>query len=142
MALAMSAGNSQPLLREYMLRRIGAGSSKESLATLVRGLGKTKDAAVQLVFLDALRSSLSGQRQAEPPKEWSATYAELSKSSDSNVRLQAQSLGVTFGDEAALSQIRKLVLDRQQPTDARIQAVNSLLGAKDPKLAPALLSIA
>ena len=57
LALAMSAGESIPLLREFMLRRIGSSDAKASLAVLVTGLGATNDPKLQLTFLNALRSA-------------------------------------------------------------------------------------
>ncbi len=60
------------------------------------------------------------------------------QSADEQVRLHAESLGVTFGDEMALTKVRQRVLDRDQPLAARQEGLASLLGAKDPKLASLL----
>jgi putative heme-binding domain-containing protein len=54
------------------------------------------------------------------------------------VKLQSQSLGVTFGSESALAAVRKLVESEKETAETRVAALGSLLGAKDPKLAPVL----
>ena len=50
LALAMSAGESIPLLREFMLRRIGSSDSDSSLRVLVKGLGEATADSLQLTF--------------------------------------------------------------------------------------------
>lgn len=141
LAIGLSAGKGMPKIRDWMMQRIGVSGKPQALATLVQGLGKAENVEQQLAFLEAIRGSLAGQRQAKAPDDWRAVYDRLSKSSDSNIQLQAQSLGVTFGDELALASVRKVVEDKKASADARKQALGSLLGAKDPKLAPVLQSL-
>jgi len=138
LALGLSASKTLPFVRDAMLRRIGATSEGQALATLIRGLDKTSVSDVQIAFLAAIRASLAGQRRATAPKEWEAVFAKLSQSADANVRLQTQALGVTFGNEAALAAVRKTVETQSEPQNARLEALASLLGAKDPKLAVTL----
>ncbi len=141
LALGLKVGTNIPTVRNLMLRKIGASRSKESIATLIRALGKTNQTEVQLAFLDAIRTSLAGQRQAEAPAEWNALYERLSQSSDANVKLQAQALGVTFGSESALATVRQMVQTKTESSEKRSEALRSLLGAKDPKLGPVLRAL-
>jgi len=141
LALAMSAGESIPLLREFMLRRIGSSDAKSSLAVLVTGLGSTNEPKLQLTFLNALRSALKGQRSVDPPKGWQRVSGPLLTSNDNSVRLQATALGVTFGDAAAISVLRKQVTNAEGDVEERLVALDSLLGINDPELPPTLLSL-
>ena len=138
LAWAMSAGESIPLLRDYMLRRIGSSDAAASLAVLVRGLGKAENVGLQQTFLKAIRSALRGQRRVAAPAEWPAVYAALTKSSDSEVRLQATALGVTFGDQAAMQAMRDRVATKSVEAAARRVALEALLDANDPELAATL----
>jgi putative membrane-bound dehydrogenase-like protein len=140
LAVGLSASSSIPMIRNNMLRRIGATNNDQSLATLVRGLGKAETEEIQGAFLEAIRISLAGRRKVDPPKEWEAVYLKLSKGSATIQRL-AQALGVTFGNEAALASVRSIVESSKATTEARTAGITTLLGAKDPKLAPVLQSL-
>ncbi len=141
LALAMSAGENIPLLREFMLRRIGSGGAAESLAVLVDGLGKAETPALQLTYLKAIRSALSGQRQVAAPKGWAEVSASLVGSKNAEVSLQATALGVTFGDQKAFAAMRSQVENAAGEEKARLVALESLLDANDPELVPTLISL-
>lgn len=138
LALGLAAGESIPLLREFMLRRIGSADANASLALLVDGLGKAESSSLQLTFLKAIRAALQGQRQAQAPEGWKAVFAKLSSGDNAEVRLQAVALGVTFGDSAAMNEFRELTKDTSADVDARREALDALLAAKDPELVPTL----
>jgi putative heme-binding domain-containing protein len=140
MELGMDAGSSLPTVRNNMLRRIGASSNAQAMATLVKGLGQAKTEEVEIAFLDAIRLSLAGRRKVEPPAQWESLYAKLSKGETSVQRL-AQAVGVTFGNEAALASVRVVVESNSESTEARQNGIATLLAAKDPKLAPVLQSL-
>ena len=137
MALGLAASKTVPILRDYMLRRIGASASEQAIASLVNGLSKADTEELQLSFLNALASSLTGKRKVQAPKQWDSVYQKLIQSS-AKVRLKAESLGVTFGSESALVKVRNLLQSTSENTETRLAALNSLLGAKDPKLVPVL----
>ncbi len=141
LALAMSAGENIPLIREFMLRRIGSGGASESLAALVEGLGKAKSDALRLTYLKAIRTALAGQRQVKAPKGWAAISARLVDSKNQEVRLQATALGVTFGDAHAFALMRSQVMNPESDEQARLVALGALLDANDPGLTPTLISL-
>src|SRR5207249_10458916 len=60
LALALSAGEKIPILKEFMIRRIGAGDPAKSLALLIQGIDNAKDGATQLQFLRGMHESLKG----------------------------------------------------------------------------------
>ncbi len=141
LAFAMSAGEAIPLLREFMLRRIGSSDSATSLAVLVKGLGEANSAMLQQTFLRAIRAALKGQRQVKAPADWSTVSARLLSSDDNDVRLLATALGVTFGDAAAMKVLRARISDASSDANTRLLALQSLLDAKDPGLVPTLQSL-
>ncbi len=138
LAFGIAAGKHIPLLRDFMLRRIGSRGDQAAVSTLVAALGKADDAAVQLAFLEAIRTSLTGQRRVAPPESWAAVSKRLTESTDAKVRLQAEALGVTFGDEAALTKVRARIADTKASIESRRESLAALLAAKDAKLGSVL----
>ena len=142
LALGLSAGEKIPLLREYMLRRIGSSNAEQALEVLVSGLGEATEPSLRKTFLVAIRSALRGQRKVAAPAAWANVYDKLSKASDTEVALQATALGVTFGDARAMGVMRASVLDSKQSVNDRRVALESLIDAKDPQLVDTLLQLA
>lgn len=138
LAWGLEAGESIPMLREFMLRRIGSSDAKKSIALLVSGLKKADNPKLQLTFLTAIRAALAGQRQVEAPADWVDAYAKLAQSKDPAVKLQAQALGVTFGDQDAMRSVRDVVNLKSASADERRKALEALLAANDPQLATTL----
>lgn len=138
LAFGIQASKHIPLLRDFMLRRIGSRGDQTAVTTLVAGLNKANEVSLQLAFLEAIRTSLTGQRKVAPPEAWSAVSKKLNESSDARVRLQAEALGVTFGDESALAKVRARIADTSASIESRRESLASLLGAKDSKLGSVL----
>jgi putative membrane-bound dehydrogenase-like protein len=132
--LALSCGETMPLVREFMLRRIGGLKGGEGIALLVKSLHESDDAAAQLVILKGVRAALAGQRQVKPPAEWTKAFAKLAKSQDRNIRSEATALGVSFGDEAAFATVRGIVASKKEDPAARGVGLQVLLAVKDAKL--------
>ncbi len=141
LTLAMSAGESIPLLRELMLRRIGSSDTESSLHVLVEGLGEAQTESLQLTFLKAIRTALRGQRQVQSPADWAGVSSTLLESESRDVRLQATALGVTFGDPTAMEMKRRQVADDSADTGMRLVALQSLLDADDQGLVPTLQTL-
>lgn len=138
LALGLAAGPTIPMLRDFMLRRIGSTGGSKSLTALVRGLGKANEGELQLAFLQAIRAALRGQRRVDPPADWAAVATKLGRSEIAAVRLQARALGVTFGDPVAMDSFRELAMSTKATVAARQEAVEALIAANDKGLAPAL----
>lgn len=141
LAFSLSAGTSIPLLRDFMLRRIGSSDAENALPALVRALGNANQADLQLTFLQAIRTALQGQRRVTAPTDWATVSAALAKSSSDAVRLQARALGVTFGDPAALHAFRELAAAQSASITTRREAIDALLAANDKGLAPTLQAL-
>ncbi len=142
LALAMSAKQKIPLLRDLMLRRIGAAGDAAAIERLVKGLGRAEDTAQQQTFLDALRLALVGQRTAEQPSQWEAIYARLSHSQDEQVQLSCAGLGVTFGDPVATARLERELTEASRSTASRLSAMTSLLTARRDVVATLLALVA
>jgi putative membrane-bound dehydrogenase-like protein len=141
LAFAQSCGKTIPLLREFMLRRIGSLKENRGVAVLVRALGNSNDAEEQLTILKSTRAALAGQRHVEPPVEWPAAYRSVSQSSNQDVRREATALGVTFGDMDAFQALRRIVASGQTGAEPRREALKALLAAKDPGLVSTLYTL-
>ncbi len=138
LAFGLSCGDTMPLMREFMLRRIGSLESNAGLPVLVRALGQSAVDDEQLVILRSARSALAGQRRVDPPAEWAKVYPKLAESKSKDVRSEATALGVFFGDEAAFDTVRKIVASRDDDPVARHVGLKLLLAVKDAKLAATL----
>lgn len=141
LALALSCGKTIPLVREFLLRRIGSLDSPAALGLLVRALGRSQKAEERLAILQGIDRGLTGRRRVEPPAEWAGVYRKLAAGDDRALRAQVTALGVKFGDPSAMSALRKLVSTSSENRDSRVQALQSLLAAKDPGLPATLFNL-
>ncbi|HEY2412052.1 MAG TPA: PVC-type heme-binding CxxCH protein [Pirellulaceae bacterium] len=141
LALALSAGEKIPILKEFMIRRIGAGDPAKSLDLLVDGLSKAKDDATRLTFLRGLSESLKGRRDVQPPKAWQQVKAELTKADSNDVRFESTVLSAGFGDAQAAKTLAATILDAKAPAQQRRQAITALGRAQSAELLPVLLAI-
>ena len=141
LALGLSCGETMPLLREFMLRRIGSLDTKVGLPVLIGALERSDRDAEQLVILRSMRTALEGQRRVDAPTEWTAAYSKLATSANAEVRTEATALGVMFGDKAAFDSLRQLVTSRESDAEARRDALKALLAAKDDSLVATLQAL-
>ncbi len=137
-ALALATQAKLPSILGYMIRRIGANGTPETLQLLVSALAKSSDASGQLTFLRAINEVLKGRRQVAMPPTWPEAFVRLQQSDNAEVRSQALTLGVTFGDSKASAEMRKVLADDKGNLGTRRSALNALLAAQDKEL-PALL---
>jgi putative membrane-bound dehydrogenase-like protein len=141
LSLGLSCRESMPIVAEFMLRRIGSLGTAESLASLVRALGTSEDAAEQEFVLKAVRTALGGRRQVSPPSEWAGAFAKLKASPSEAVRRAAIALGVVFGDSEAMESLRRVARTQQADAKERREAIDSLVAANDPAIGPILISL-
>jgi putative membrane-bound dehydrogenase-like protein len=130
LALALSAGEKIPILKEFMIRRIGAGDPAKSLALLIDGLKNAKDDVTRLTFLRGMNESLKGRRDLKMPAGWKEVSAALGKTATGELKMQLSALAVTFGDEEAIESLRLLARDTKFSIDERRQAIRTLVSAK------------
>ena len=121
---------------------VRAEAGADGVAVLVDVLASGDDPEVQLDILKGINSAMEGRRKVTPPAGWAAVRGKLLSSPSREVRAQAQSLAVVFGDGAAFDVMRAVVADRNADARDRAHALESLLLAGDvklPKLLHALL---
>src|SRR2546423_155053 len=70
----------------------------EGVALLVRALAKNDDPQLQLDVLKGMNAAMEGRRRVAAPPEWPVVRDKLLRSRHPQVRSQAQSLAVVFGD--------------------------------------------
>ncbi len=117
------------------LRSVSYGQSEDSLSALVQVLQQADDPQLQLDVLKGLSEGLKGQRGVKMPAGWETLETKLNQSSNPAIRELVRSLSLTFGSANALAELRKQLMDAAAPLDARKNALDSLLGVKDPLLA-------
>jgi putative membrane-bound dehydrogenase-like protein len=139
--LGLSCGDTIPMLRKFMIRRIASGGSPMAFAALTQHIIESDDADEHVEIMQGLTEALKGQRQASPPENWPSAFAKAMKSDRDDVRMQAVGLGVTFGDQQALDGLRDMVLSAEAAAPLRQQALESLLRVRDPQLLPTLLRV-
>jgi putative membrane-bound dehydrogenase-like protein len=137
LAFGLSCGKTVPLIRDFMLRRIGSLKANSGLPVIVQALGKSNDADEEFTILNAIRTALVGQRRVKPPADWANIYHKLTNGTPDNVKSEATAVGVVFGDAAALKAMRKRVTSHEAAA-ARRDALQALLAAKDPELVKTL----
>ncbi len=133
-----SEAKASPLLLPFMVRRIASSAAPAALALVVKTLGAEQNSNRQQAILRAIHEALRGRRRVDMPKEWPAVHSKLSRRSNSEIRRQAKSLAVTFGDPQTLAELRQIASNRTAESAARHSALAALIGVHDNDLAPVL----
>ncbi len=137
-ALALAEKAKLPNLLNFTVRRVAALNTAEAFAAITATLERAAADAHRLDILTGLSFALKGQRKGQMPKGWEQIEAKLAASANGEIRAQAQALSLTFGSAGALAALQKTLLDKSAEPAARRTACDSLLGAKEPTLAPLL----
>lgn len=116
----------------------GGEADNDGVAVLVDVLAGSDDREFQLDILKGINGAMEGRRQVAAPQGWAPVRDKLLASSNRDVRLQAQSLAVVFGDAAAFDVMRKTLARRAADLSERRHALASLLAAGDRQLPPVL----
>ena len=110
----------------------------EALEALVGVLKEVDDPAFHLDILKGISAALKGQRNIKMPKGWKEIAPKLAESPNAEVRQLAQSLSLTFGSKAAMTALRKVLVDGKAKLADRQKAMVALVAARD-KALPAVL---
>ncbi len=100
------------LLLTYSVQRIGAIGTPEAVSLLVEGLGRAPTTLSVRSSSPGLNHALEGRRQVAMPAGWPRVSAALAAGPNAGIRSQALTLGVTFGDAAAVQQLRERLSNR------------------------------
>ncbi len=137
-ALALAGAGKIPLVQSFMARRVAKIGTPEAIAFVVAELAKASNPETQRLLLSAIEEGLRGRRQVPLPEGWAAISGPLVESEHADVNAQATALALKFGDPAALTKLRGVLVDAARPAGERQQALEALLGVRDPELAPTL----
>jgi len=124
--------------REFMARRIGGLGTIDSLALLVEELGRPASSVHRLSLLTGIDEALRGRRRVAMPAAWPRVFAVLAADGDRQVRSRAVALALTFGDAAARTTFRGVLVDPKADPELRREALAALLKARDPELVSTL----
>jgi putative membrane-bound dehydrogenase-like protein len=137
-ALALAIDAKLGSILPFMVRRIASAGTPEALDLLVAALGRARY-GIEGTILRGVNEALKGRRQVAKPAGWDAAFARvMERASDPEVRSQALSLAVTFGDPKAFAELRGVVQSATANLSQRQNALSALLGAKDKELPPVL----
>ncbi|QDU22931.1 PVC-type heme-binding CxxCH protein [Urbifossiella limnaea] len=143
-ALDVAAKGQIPLVRQFAARRFldhaATVGAKADLSPLAKVLAEAPPAAVPDLLRGA-REGIKGRRNLPMPAGWPAVYAKLRDHADNQVRDNAVSLALAFGDPRAVTDLRALAADQAAPPADRAGAVESLVGVKAADLAPLLFDL-
>ncbi|HVR73916.1 MAG TPA: PVC-type heme-binding CxxCH protein, partial [Planctomycetota bacterium] len=137
-ALALALDAKLPGILGFAVRRAAAIDKPEARAAIARTILAATGDARQLEALGGLSRALRGRRGVPMPGGWAEVEAKLAESPNADVRVLAQSISVAFGSATALSRLMAALADRTEAPGVRRTALESLLGARDPKLPAAL----
>jgi putative heme-binding domain-containing protein len=113
----------------------------KGLEVLMQTLAKIESPDAQANILKGMNATLKGRTDVNAPASWEALYAKLKTSPSEAVRQQALALGVTFGSESALAEMRSTLGGNSGKMDARKAALDVLVAAKDRAALPMLLDL-
>jgi putative membrane-bound dehydrogenase-like protein len=137
-ALALALGAEVPPLLAFTARRIASAATPDAVGLLVDVAAKSDKAEVQSTLLRGLQEGLKGRPQVAMPRGWAELSGRLRGSPDAGMRTLALSLGVTFGDPAALAEMRRVLTAKGSDAGRRLAALGTLLDARDKGLPPLL----
>ncbi len=112
-----------------------------ALGPMVQLIQRSDDPSFRLDLLEGMAKGLEGQRQVAMPDGWREVYPDLTQSPKEKVRRLARRLALRFGDDSARKTLRKKVANGDLPAAKRREALDALLGVKDPKLPDILLDV-
>lgn len=137
-ALALAENAKLPNILNFTVRRTAALNNPDAFAAIAETLRHAANDAHRLDILNGLAFALQGQRKVAMPQGWPEIEAKLTTSPSAEIRAQVQSLSLTFGSSGAVAALKKTLMDKSADLSARRTAYDSLMGAKEPDLAPML----
>ena len=138
LALAVSAGETIPILREYMIRRLGSGDPVKMLDLLVEALDKAKPEDAPLYLRGILQATrgLKEHARYEQLRELPKKYTVAT--SKPEVVFLATAIAHRAGADFALANLRDYARISSWPVEARRDALKYVIEAKSEGLAELL----
>lgn len=138
LALAVSAGETIPVLREYMIRRLGSGDPVKMLDLLVEALDKAKPEDAPLYLRGILQTTrgLKEHARYEQLRELPKKYTVAT--SQPEVVFLATAIAHRAGADFALANLRDYARISSWPVEARREALKYVVDAQSDGLAELL----
>lgn len=130
-ALKLAEQAQIPLIRRYIAQRLALRMAFNGLTDL---LARSANSSLQADLTRGMYDALHGRRQLSAPENWPAVARKLEKHPLKEVRDQALSLALTFGDETALRQLQDRVQDNARKPADRDAALEALAQTRRPEL--------
>lgn len=115
--------------------------ASDGVGALIQLLQKSSDPALRLDVLRGIKAGLVGRRGLSMPEGWLALESKLAKDPNPEVQRLTQSIGLSFGSEWALNELRTTLQDSKRDLEDRRAALESLASVKDPQLPVALRKV-
>jgi putative membrane-bound dehydrogenase-like protein len=140
-ALALALNGKIPMVAGFMVRRVSSIGTPEALDVVLQALKDTNDNDRRLMIVTSLQAGLKGRRNVPLPKSWSEASTALATAASDELQSRMKSLAVTFGDPKALGELRGVLANRAAGAQRRIEALDTLLNARDPELVAVLQNL-
>jgi putative heme-binding domain-containing protein len=132
-AAALCARSTNPLLRNYLARRIVTADPKAGLTALLPVIQQSTD-HMRRDMLSGTLDSLRGRKQVPRPEGWPGVFAGLLTTRDTDVLEQTLLLALALGESKAIAALRLSLADRGTPLDIRKRALTALVERHVPGL--------
>jgi putative heme-binding domain-containing protein len=133
--------NQLPTVRQLIARRWTELALKKDawrLGSLLGVAGIARDNAIDRDVLAGIQDGLAGRKLVKMPFGWKEFYPTLVESPLPEVRDRAIALAVQFGDDRALTLLRKTVADQTRSASEREKSLKVLLFQANPDVPPML----
>jgi putative membrane-bound dehydrogenase-like protein len=143
-AVELIASCEIPLVRRFLARRACLADEERAegvaigLEALSKRLTTARGASERRDILDGILDAFRGRKHVTAPKAWAETAPFLEALPDAEIRLRTVHLALLFGDPKAPETLLGIVSDKSAPVPVRERALQAVVEAKTPALAPRL----
>ena len=135
-----------PKLQQFAARRIASDIDRDSTAAskLLTYIGKQVEAKNDKHaggMLQGVMMGLAGRSKVQPPASWATVEKQLRASTNKDLQVAGEALGVLFGDGASMDGLRKLAGDSSADYITRDKAIVALAQAKDAESIPMFFNL-
>ena len=138
-AMKLAETSKIPLITRYIYRR--AASDDKLINHVVDVLAKTTDAARQELVLNEMSRAFEGRVNIPMPPAWKPAYDALAKSDNAAVRDKADRIAILLGDARIFPRMRARLVDKNEPTQKRREALDILVRGRDAGAADSWLTV-
>ena len=128
-------------LLTFVVRRIAALGTPEAFDAIVQSLKRADNDLWRLNVLRGFSVAVTVERHVRMPKDWGEVSSSLASDSNPEVCATVRSLSLTFGSSSAHADFYRTLADKSAPLASRRTALETLLQAKDNRLAPVMLDL-